>query len=368
MKKFLPLIFWFLPVIALAQSPVIIDHKCVDFDRIPAEYIDKARGDLKIAYGHTSHGSQITTGMNAIEKYFDGGIYSWSHDGSGGSLHMFEGSGYQQGWLDHDCGYSGWADKTRDYLDNHSECNVIMWSWCGQVNDVDLQGLYLDPMEKLEEDYPDVVFIYMTGHVEGLGPDGSLRAANDKIRDFCSQNNKVLFDFADIERYDPDGEVDYQEYNVTDRCIYHTDAGQRNWATEWLNNNSDHLLAKISAECGNCAHSISLNCVMKGVAAWHMWARLAGWEGTNPVWIAAKGNPFVKISPNPASQVLKIEHNLNSEATEYKITDLRGRIMENSSGGIMPGQLDISSFESGIYFLKIKSNDKYIIRKFAVVR
>ena len=45
----------------------------------------------------------------------------------------------------------------------------------------------------------------MTGHLDGTGPSGNLYARNDQIRDYCVANGKVLFDFADIESWDPGG-------------------------------------------------------------------------------------------------------------------------------------------------------------------
>ena len=88
-------------------------------------------------------------------------LFAWNNGGSGGALDLEEGASYGDGWLDHDCGYSGWDDETRYYLDgsdpsagtaDHSDVNMIMWSWCGQVNDVDIQNHYLDNMAALESE------------------------------------------------------------------------------------------------------------------------------------------------------------------------------------------------------------------------
>jgi hypothetical protein len=259
---------------------VTVDHTCTDLHDIPQAWIDTAKHTLHIGYGHTSHGSQITTGMNALEEYFTDGRFDWSHSGGSGQLHLFEGASYSDGWLDHDCGYAGWDTETRDYLDAHPACNVIIWSWCGQVNGVDLQQHYLTPMSQLESEYPEVTFVYMTGHLEGLGPDGSLYTANQTIRDYCSDNGNVLYDFADIEKYDPDGLVDYQQYYADDACTYTpAGGGSANWADEWIQENPSHELTAITGECGGCAHSRALNCVQKGIAAWWLWARIAGWNG-----------------------------------------------------------------------------------------
>jgi len=277
MKRIILLIAVFLPLFLAGQQSIIIDHNCLDLDDIPDEYIESAKANLWIGYGHTSHGSQLTSGMSALAKYFDDGTYDWSHDGGPGELHLFEGEG---GYLSGDCGTVGWDYETREYLDDFPGCNVIIWSWCGQVNDVDLPSHYFGPMEQLELDYPDVQFVYMTGHLEGLGPDGTLFLANQQIRDYCIENNKILYDFTDIEKYSPDADTNYQDYWATDECNYNPPGGgTANWANNWLAANPGHELTQISQLCGTCAHSVSLNCTKKGIATWFLWARLAGWEG-----------------------------------------------------------------------------------------
>ncbi|MFC2130474.1 T9SS type A sorting domain-containing protein [Bacteroidota bacterium] len=296
-KTTLFLIALIFPVLCFSQSAIIIDHNSIDLTDIPDRWIDSAKANLFIGYGHTSHGSQLASGMNALESYYSNGKYDWSHSGGAGELHLFEGDGYGEGYLDHDCGYTGWDDETREYLDGFPDCNVIIWSWCGQVNDVNLETHYFEPMEDLESDYPYVKFVYMTGHLEGLGPDGSLYQANQQIRDYCNQNNKILFDFADMEKYTPDLDTNFQNYNANDACNYnHPEGGERNWANNWLGNYPSHLLTQISQYCSSCAHSVSLNCTKKGIACWFLWARLAGWiPGGQPATIETEtvsGSPF----------------------------------------------------------------------------
>jgi len=129
-------------------------------------------------------------------------------------------------------------------------------------------------MNQLEEDYPDVIFIYMTGHLDGTGVKGNLNKRNNQIRNYCRNNNKVLFDFADIESFDPDGK-NFLEQGADDRCIYWVkDIGERNWADEWIARHPNH---KITLP-GRAAHTHPLNGALKGRAFWWMMARVAGWD------------------------------------------------------------------------------------------
>ena len=95
---------------------------------------------------------------------------------------------------------------------------------------------YLAAMTQLELDYPTVHFVYMTGHLDGTGPSGNLYRSNNQIRACCQAEDKLLFDFADIESWDPAGAY-YPE--DTDACL---------WCVDWCSANP-------CPDCGDCAHS-----------------------------------------------------------------------------------------------------------------
>jgi len=268
---------------AFAQA-LIVDHTCTDIARIPEAAIVQAKATLHIAYGHTSHGSQLTTGMTGLVAFANRGgkglalpkdLFAWKHGGANGALDLHD---YAMGG---DVGYyPDWVNNTRAYLNNpqNADVNVILWSWCGQVSgkysNNTLLTEYIEPMAQLERDYPHVTFVYMTGHVDH-SDDNDNKAANQVIRDYCKANDKALYDFADIESHDPNG-VYYPFPN--DDCGYYasrTGAKLGNWATAWQDSHT------VNVDWYSCesAHSEPVNANQKAYAAWWLFARLAGWSG-----------------------------------------------------------------------------------------
>ena len=76
---------------------------------------------------------------------------------------------------------TAWESATRTYLARNPTINVIIWSWCGQVDGTEAKiQQYLDLMNGLEHDFPNVKFVYMTGHMDGAALTGNVPPATSR--------------------------------------------------------------------------------------------------------------------------------------------------------------------------------------------
>jgi hypothetical protein len=267
-------------------SPLVIDHTCIDLSQIPANWVEQTKSQIKWHYAHTSHGGQLTRGLQILEGQDNTFGISISTSGlptSSGELCVLDGmrpysndnyitpneyfsDNWQAPYHAHNLLNSG----------NYAGIiNVSAFSWCTQMTYSGHESLvddYLQAMTQLEQDNPGVTFVYLTGNAQ-CGPgnhycsdlDGGYRRyiRNEQIRAYCRDNNKVLFDFADIDSW-----------------WYNTDTSQWEQATyeytvdgQTINVPYEHPHYNLDQS----AHTSDENCENKGKAVWHLMARLAGW-------------------------------------------------------------------------------------------
>jgi hypothetical protein len=96
----------------------------------------------------------------------------------------------------------------------------------------------------------------MTGNAQASGADGYNRyLRNQQIRQYCKDNNKILFDFEDIDSW----------YNGQ-QCTYIYNGTAVPHQHPHFNGN----------EAG---HTTYESCQIKGAVVWWMFARILGWAG-----------------------------------------------------------------------------------------
>ena len=244
---------------------LIIDHTCIDLNAIPSEYIEAAQDDVKIHYAHTSHGGQITTGLSQIESAnatFDVSRTSLALPTDAGALCIYDGNSPHT-YITPDLYWQGTSATaiTQNTINNNPTFTVSLWSWCTQVDGYDAAGIqeYLDTMTVLETANPGITFVYMTGNAQATGGSGYNRWVNNEmIRQYCIDNDKVLFDFADLD--------------VWSNGVQNTYAHDPGDGTVQVP--SEHA-DFIGNEAG---HTTYTSCDQKGYAFWWLVAMLAGWN------------------------------------------------------------------------------------------
>ena len=245
-----------------------IDHTCTDLVQIPGQWLDSVKANLKLHYAHTSHGEQLTIGAERIESTdatYNVEIGYSTLPSVPGALCLFDGQ-ENETYITPDL-YWQTADGmnyTRAVLNNNPSIKVSMWCWCTQLDsysDQEVQA-YLDSMAILEVEYPNVTFVYMTGNAQATGAEGYNRhLRNEQIRQYCEDNNKILFDFADLD------------------CLWFNDN-----TNDWEYDTYDYDGVAVPVEHSHfhgdeAAHTTYESCEQKGRALWWLTAMIAGWQG-----------------------------------------------------------------------------------------
>lgn len=239
-----------------------VDHTCADLSKIPRQWIQAVMNGIRLHYAHTSHGEQLTVGLERIEgsdPAYSVEIGQCHLPSVPGALCVFDGQigesyiGPELFWETPEG-----MDMTRAVLDQNPSINVCMWCWCTQLDWYSQEETqnYLNAMSTLESEYPGVTFVYMTGNAQAEGAEGYNRhQRNMQIRAFCESNDRYLFDFADLD------------------CWYGTDHHTYNHQGYAIP--SEHPQYR-GDQAGHTTYS---SCERKGAALWWLLALIEGWPG-----------------------------------------------------------------------------------------
>ena len=362
--------FWHIGLLSGRTSPLIIDHPCANLDAIPANWIDQVKNNCRMHYAHTSHGGQLISGMQTIEDnngLFNVEVEEMQLPDANDAFCIFDGQ-ETDSYITPDLYWEteDGLNNTRTVLQNNPTIQYSMWAWCGQLDYSDTPvEVYLDALHSLSAEFPDVTFIYMTGNAQNQWGEGHIRHQhNNEIRQYCQANNKVLFDFADMDCwwYNPvSGEWEFSTYDYYGEGV----------PVEHSQFHGD--------EAG---HTTIESCVQKGRAFWWMMARLAGWEGVSNVQIRDERPITFKLNqnfPNPFNPETMIEYRLPSYClVEITVFDVKGRLIQHLVSKEKPAGThtvpwngsDIRglSVPSGVYVVRLEAGGYSTFKKMTLMR
>ncbi len=271
---------------------LIVDHSKIGlFETIPDHYLDAARA-LKLLFRHASVGSNINGGLNCMSSANPSYSCTRNDDPALGSIglvndpvkyshpnwtfecHTLDWAGCNPGWnnkvnrfiqrinnqlsptadypiLADGQSFDVWAFKFGN-VDDNTDINYFWAPESAYVNYPSVESL-----EALEAANPSKKLMYWTSGLGRLSYK-TLHDFNNTMRDFARNNNKILFDFADVISRHADGsectDVDASGNVIREMCDEYT--------TEI---NGGHLNARGQARVGK--------------ALWVMMACVAGWNG-----------------------------------------------------------------------------------------
>lgn len=253
------------PTDANALSPALAaDHMApAQFEQIPDEYIRKA-AELRLMFRGSSIAHNIDMGLDCLEGNFGSRRPNYCSD-------FYNLKFDRSNWNFLLRGNPGWIQKVDDFIQlvnqNADSYDVFIFlvdyadgidnSTYPKISDPDnFQTRFVDKIEALQAQYPDKIIVWTTMSMARTGFDNET-AFNQMLRNYVGENNKILFDLADIESHSPDGVAEFDEQNREILYSGYTDEAQ-----------AGHL-----NEVGRERVARSL---------WWFMARLAGWDGGPP--------------------------------------------------------------------------------------
>ncbi len=203
-----------------AQSGnIIIDHTNWDwYNSQPQQVFDRVAMQ-KIYFAHASVGRNILEGFSELHNA-NPSKYPLGQTSAGETPPSLTSEGTIYEYIR---GNPGWSEKVSDfeiYINNgwhDTMVDMVINKLCYIDQNADWTA-YRDSMIALETKYPSTKFVYWTMPITTADDSEAMlrNQFNQNLRNWiATQNNKLLFDIADIEAWSPSGEHQTFTYNGT---------------------------------------------------------------------------------------------------------------------------------------------------------
>jgi hypothetical protein len=317
----------------------IVDHTTLNLAGIPDQQIATIKKNFKMYYGHTSHGSQVRTGMERLYARL-GSLYRVAADWQLPSVN--DAFCFRDRNDTYDPG--DFFPTVPQALRDNPGINLVMYMWCGQPGGdwENLLKYYLAEMADLEQKYPKIIFIYTTGHAQESDCSGNNRANfNAAVRQFCIVNNKALLDFGDIDAWYNNEQNTYASPN-------------------WCSSAGQPIPIEHPHYHGDDAgHTTFESCENKGKAFWVLLAKLSGWDQAAAArfatFQAVQKEKSVQLSWTPDSGIQAIAY----EVEKCREKEQYARVAYLPAAAVGSGKQTITYFDASVqagetYYYRLK--------------
>ena len=249
--------------LGIEDGGMIIDHNSADASEIPDRFISDVF-EYDIYFEHASVGVNIMSGFTSLAvadsrydiPHTDSNFTDW--------FAVNNGIGDNSRGNNNPLWKADFFETSMTTDDFAESLHIAMYKLCY----IDIQGTAseafqytVDTMTDLESAYPGTVFVWWTMPIMDSGSERR-DDFNNMIRDYCRENDKWLFDIADLERHFPDGSLNEDASGFELLCGDDDNIGE----TE-----DDY-----SADGG---HLNSFGSERMANALWVLFAKIAGWNG-----------------------------------------------------------------------------------------
>lgn len=247
-----------------------------------------------------------------------------------------------------------------NWMPDSMKCYSAKWRLTSAINKIDLT--ITTKNNNTEVEWPFRFFegaTTITGTVNGNTVTGFGFA--ELLHSY--ENPQVIIKNPDGGKYDTSLPISWQltnpddgrpvtynlEYSINDKTTFIPIAqGITDTSYQWNNStlsNGDKIWFKITA--------LSIDGKLQGTA---------NSQSSSTVSIADPGNKKIKIFPNPVGDNLFLEPEFQMDNPPCKIIDVNGRVAYAIKSNSISNKIDVSFLPTGIYFLRIGSGKKGVIK------